>query len=106
LLCNDEVSLIQQRTQLVNQLQQALVEYYPAALQAFDDWTSPATWDFVIAFPTPEALEKGANVPGKSSCTLTSCGGLKPSKSAWPFLPKPRTSKPRLPSFWPKANWH
>jgi transposase len=61
LLCNDEVSLIQQRTQLVNQLQQALVEYYPAALQAFDDWTSPSTWDFVIAFPTPEALEKAGN---------------------------------------------
>ncbi len=58
LLCHDEVSLIEQRTQLVNQLQQALVEYYPAALQAFDDWTSPSTWDFIIAFPTPEALEK------------------------------------------------
>ena len=36
LLCRDEVSLIEQRTALVNQLQQALVEYYPAALEAFD----------------------------------------------------------------------
>jgi len=34
LLCKDEVALIEQRTQLVNQLQQALVEYYPAALEA------------------------------------------------------------------------
>jgi transposase len=58
LLCSDEVSLIAQRTQLVNQLQQALVEYYPAAWQAFDDWTHRSAWDFVIAFPTPEALEK------------------------------------------------
>jgi len=56
LLCQDEVSLIQQRTLLVNQLQQALVEYYPAALKAFDDWTLSFTWDFVIAFPTPQAL--------------------------------------------------
>jgi transposase len=31
LLCRDEVSLIEQRTALVNQLQQALAEYYPAA---------------------------------------------------------------------------
>jgi transposase len=56
LLCKDEVALIQQRTLLVNQLQQALLEYYPAALEAFDDWTMPAAWDFVIAFPTPRDL--------------------------------------------------
>ena len=56
LLARDEVTLIQQRTALVNQLQQALLEYYPAALQAFDDWTEPFTWEFILAFPTPEAL--------------------------------------------------
>jgi transposase len=56
LLCRDEVSLIEQRTALVNQLQQALLEYYPAALEAFDDWTRPATWEFLLAFPTPQAL--------------------------------------------------
>jgi transposase len=56
LLCRDEISLIEQRTALVNQLQQALVEYYPAALQAFGDWTQPFCWDFVIQFPTPEKL--------------------------------------------------
>ena len=42
LLCRDEVALIEQRTALVNQLQAALREYYPAALEAFDDWTMPA----------------------------------------------------------------
>jgi len=56
LLCRDEIRLIEQRTALVNQLQQALVEYYPAALQAFEDWTQPACWDFIIQFPTPEKL--------------------------------------------------
>lgn len=56
LLCQDEVSLIEQRTALLNQLQQALVEYYPAALEAFDDWACPFTWDFIIQFPTPQAL--------------------------------------------------
>jgi transposase len=59
LLCQDEVSLIEQRTLLVNKLQQALLEYYPAALKAFDDWTSPFTWDFIIEFPTPQVLVKG-----------------------------------------------
>src|SRR5580692_10879268 len=56
LLCRDEIGLIEQRTALVNQLQQALHEYYPAALAAFEDWTKPFCWDFVIQFPTPGKL--------------------------------------------------
>jgi transposase len=56
LLCRDEEELIGQRTALVNQLQQALQEYYPAALEAFDDWTKPHAWAFVKAFPTPQQL--------------------------------------------------
>jgi len=56
LLCRDEVQLIRQRTALVNQLQAALHEYYPAALEAFDDWVSPGAWSFVERFPTAAAL--------------------------------------------------
>jgi transposase len=56
MLCRDEVALIEQRTALVNQLQQAIYEYYPAAREAFDDWTLIAAWEFVIAFPTSEDL--------------------------------------------------
>jgi transposase len=56
LLCRDEISLIGQRTALVNQIQAALNEYYPTALAAFDDWTTPGPWEFVIAFPTPHHL--------------------------------------------------
>ena len=56
LLCRDEIGLIEQRTALINQLQQALVEYYPAALQAFEDWTQPYCWDFILQFPSPEKL--------------------------------------------------
>ena len=86
LLCRDEVQLIGQRTALVNQLQQALVEFYPAALEAFDDWTIPACWEFVIRFPTPSALEKAG-------------------KQAWQKflhthqLYRPETYKKRLESF-------
>ena len=58
LLCRDEVSLIEQRTALANQLQQTVLEYYPAALAAFDDWTQSYAWQFIVQFPTPDALVK------------------------------------------------
>ena len=57
LLCRDEVGLIEERIALINHLQSALHEYYPAALEAFEDWTLPAVWAFIEAFPTPQALQ-------------------------------------------------
>jgi transposase len=56
LLCRDEIGLIEQRTALVQALKAALREYYPAALEALDDWTLPSSWDLVLQFPTPAAL--------------------------------------------------
>jgi transposase len=56
MLCRDEIRLIEGRTALVNQLLEALHEYYPTALKAFEDWTAPSSWAFVIRFPTPQAL--------------------------------------------------
>lgn len=56
LLSRDEIALIQNRTALVNQLRAALHEYYPTALEAFDEWTAPAAWEFVVAFATPAIL--------------------------------------------------
>jgi transposase len=44
LLCRDEVALIRDRTALITQLRQVLYDYYPAALEAFDDWTMLAAW--------------------------------------------------------------
>jgi transposase len=58
LLCRDEVALIEQRTALVNHLQATLLDYYPLALESFEDWTQPFSWAFVKAFPTPEALRQ------------------------------------------------
>lgn len=57
LVCRDEQALIEQRTALVNRLRQALHEYYPAALEAFEDWTISSAWAFIEWFPTPQALE-------------------------------------------------
>lgn len=56
-LCRDEMGLIEQRTALVNQLIAALREYYPAALEAFTDWTKPCAWALVSEFPTPAQLQ-------------------------------------------------
>src|SRR6266480_2434110 len=56
LLCRDEVSLIEQSTAFINQLRQALGEYYPTALEAFEDWTSVSAWMFLQCFPTPQSL--------------------------------------------------
>jgi hypothetical protein len=58
ILCRDEVSLIEQRTALVNQLRVTLREYYPAALEAFEEWKEPPAWRLVITFPTPQELAK------------------------------------------------
>src|ERR1019366_2469662 len=58
LLCRDEVALIRDRSALITQLRQTLYDYYPAALEAFDDWTMPAAWSFVVSFPTPQVLVK------------------------------------------------
>jgi transposase len=58
LLCRDEVELIEERTALVNKLRHALAEYYPIALEAFEDWISVSAWMFLQRFPTPQVLEK------------------------------------------------
>jgi transposase len=57
LLTRDEVSLIEERTAKVLQLKAALHEYYPAALEAFEDWTAEGAWNFLLTFPTPQVLQ-------------------------------------------------
>jgi transposase len=58
ILCRDEIALIESRTALILQMRAALREYFPAALEAFDDWALPAAWEFVVRFPTPAELVK------------------------------------------------
>jgi transposase len=73
LLCRDEVALIRDRSALITQLRQTLYDYYPAALEAFDDWTMPAAWSFVVSFPTPEVLVKAGK--RKRACHLSAAAG-------------------------------
>ncbi len=58
MITRDELVLIEQRTQLANQLRSALRDYYPAALEAFEDWTLESSWAFLATFSTPQALVK------------------------------------------------
>jgi transposase len=92
ILCRDEVALIEERTALVNQLQQALHEYYPAALEAFEDWTHRAAWAFVEKFPSAE--------------TLTRAGKRKWEKFLHAHkLGRPETYEKRLEIFAQASQW-
>ena len=55
LLCRDEVGLIEQRTAFINQLRHALAEYYPTALEAFEDWGSMRPGCFYSASRHPSS---------------------------------------------------
>jgi len=56
MLCEDEMTLIGQRTALVNQLQAALKQYYPQALDFFSDWSKRTAWDFLIRYPNSQCF--------------------------------------------------
>lgn len=55
-LCEKQRMLIDQRTALVQQIRESLGVYYRAALDFFDDFTSPVAWAFLKRFPNPKAL--------------------------------------------------
>lgn len=91
-LCRDEVALIEERTALVNQLRQALREYYPTALEAFADWTAAYAWASVERFPSAGAL-------------------LKAGRRQWEKflhthkLARPQTYEARLEAFGKAGEW-
>lgn len=92
MLCRDEVALIEERTALINQARQAAREYYPAVLEAFEDWTVPSTWAFIERFPDAAAL-------------------LKAGRRKWQNfmhthrLYRPETAEKRIATFEAAAQW-
>ncbi len=60
ILCVDEMHLIEDRSSLVQRMKAILKQYYPQALEWFDDWTKPKAWNFLLAFPNPAALQKSS----------------------------------------------
>jgi transposase len=57
LLCQDEVTLIQERTALLNRWQATLKAYYPLVLEWFSDPCCQTAWDLVLEFPTPRLAQ-------------------------------------------------
>lgn len=55
-LVRAEKRFIDQRTALVQELEDLLKRYHPQMLAFFDDWTSQTAWELLNAFPTPDAL--------------------------------------------------
>ena len=60
MLFSDEMKLIDDRSAWVKRLKAILKQYYPQALEWLDDWTKPKAWNFILAFPNPEALLKSS----------------------------------------------
>ena len=100
LLCRDEVELIQQRTSFICQLRHALGEYYPTALEAFEDWGSMSAWMFIQRFPTPQLLQAAGKRQWKSFSTPAICGALRAARGGWSSLLMP----PELCGTVPMAN--
>jgi transposase len=58
MLTRDHQRLLRQKTRLLNQMKITLKEYYPRALELFDDLETKIARDFVQAYPTPQELAK------------------------------------------------
>jgi len=56
IFCQDECSLIERRAGLLCSLKSALKMYFPAALEWFADLSRPIALDFLVRFPTAQAL--------------------------------------------------
>ena len=56
LLTQDHQRVQAQQTRLLNQLTSTLKDYYPRALELFQDLTTQVAFDFLQTFPTPAAL--------------------------------------------------
>jgi len=57
-LTRERESLVQTKTQLENQLQAALKDYYPAVLNAFPSFDTQVSLAFLCAYPSPERASK------------------------------------------------
>ena len=93
LLTRDYGRLVRQQTRLVNQLTATLKEYYPRALELFDDLTTQRTRAFLAAYPTPAAL---AALTAKQWERFARSQRLSAAQAAelWPLLQRPQLPVP------------
>jgi len=58
MLTRDHHRLVRQKTRLLNQIEVTLKEYYPRPLEVFSDLESKIALDFLVQYPTPQALSE------------------------------------------------
>ena len=56
ILTRDHHRLVRQKTRLLNQIEVTLKEYYPRPLEVFSDLETKIALDFLVQYPTPQAL--------------------------------------------------
>lgn len=93
LLTRDYERLVRQQTRLLNQLTVTLKEYYPRALELWDDLTTQRARAFLAAWPTPAAAA-GLTAPQWRRFARTHRLGPEDAAALWAALQRPQLPVP------------
>jgi transposase len=90
MLTRDHQRLGRQKTRLVNQIRITLKEYYPRALEVFEDLETKIALDFLKVYATPQALAKLTRRSWNRFATREHHLGEARSKELWDKLDQPQ----------------
>jgi transposase len=94
MLTRDHQRLGRQKTRLVNQIRITLKEYYPRALEVFEDLETKIALDFLKVYATPQALAKLTRRSWNRFATREHHLGEARSKELWDKLDQPQLAVP------------
>jgi transposase len=94
LLARDHQRLGRHKTRLVNQIGITLKEYYPGALEVFEDLQTKIAQDFLKTYPTPQALSKLTHRSWNHFAKRDHHLSEARSKELWDKLHKPQLTVP------------
>ena len=99
LLTRDHRRLVEARTRLGNQLVAALKEFYPLALEAFSEMSTPSAMDFLEAYPSPTSARELSQTEWRRFARQHRLRGDR-EQEVWKALGK---SRPRVPGYVERA---
>lgn len=94
MLTRDHQRLGRQKTRLVNQIKITLKEYYPRALEVFEDLETQIALDFLKTYATPQALAKLTRRSWMRFATREHRLGEARAKELWDKLNPPQLAVP------------
>ena len=94
MLTRDHQRLGRQKTRLVNQIKITLKEYYPRALEVFEDLETQIALDFLKTYATPQALAKLTRRSWMRFATREHRLGEARAKELWDKLNQPQLAVP------------